>query len=175
MWNFDVRIVENFRDVTGEVTSFSPHIILLDITLPFFNGYHWCSEIRKFSRVPIIFISSAADNMNIIMAMNLILQVAKDDERVRAVYLNGSRTNHNAPKDRFQDYDVVYVVTDTKPYYENHDWINHFGTVLYMQMPEYMDLLLEKEYTPQDTFGWLFYVMISIRLLWNITISSILI
>ena len=56
MWNFDVRIVENFRDVTGEVTSFSPHIILLDITLPFFNGYHWCSEIRKFSRVPIIFI-----------------------------------------------------------------------------------------------------------------------
>ena len=71
MWKFDVRIVENFRDVTGEVTSFSPHIILLDITLPFFNGYHWCSEIRKFSRVPIIFISSAADNMNIIMAMNL--------------------------------------------------------------------------------------------------------
>ena len=49
LWNFDVRIVENFRDVTGEVTSFSPHIILLDITLPFFNGYHWCSEIRKFS------------------------------------------------------------------------------------------------------------------------------
>lgn len=56
--------------------------------------------------------------------MNLFLQVAKDDERVRAVYLNGSRTNPNAPKDRFQDYDVVYVVTDTKPYYEKHDWIN---------------------------------------------------
>ena len=57
MWNFDVRIVENFRDVTGEVTSFSPHIILLDITLPFFNGYHWCSEIRKISNVPVIFIA----------------------------------------------------------------------------------------------------------------------
>ena len=71
MWNFDVRIVENFRDVTGEVTSFSPHIILLDITLPFFNGYHWCSEIRKISNVPVIFISSAADNMNIIMAVNM--------------------------------------------------------------------------------------------------------
>ena len=71
MWNFDVRIVENFRDVTGEVTSFSPHIILLDITLPFFNGYHWCSEIRKISSVPVIFISSAANNMNIIMAMNM--------------------------------------------------------------------------------------------------------
>lgn len=71
MWNFDVRIAENFRDITGEVAAFSPHIILLDITLPFFNGYHWCSEIRKFSKVPIIFISSASDNMNIIMAMNL--------------------------------------------------------------------------------------------------------
>ena len=59
--------------------------------------------------------------------MHLILQVAKDDERVRAVYLNGSRTNPNAPKDRFQDYDVVYVVTDTKPYYENHDWIISTG------------------------------------------------
>ena len=47
------------------------HLVLMDITLPFYNGYHWCSEIRKFSRVPIIFISSAADNMNIIMAMNL--------------------------------------------------------------------------------------------------------
>lgn len=71
MWNFDVRIAENFRNITDEVTSFCPHIILLDITLPFFNGYHWCSEIRKFSKVPIIFISSASDNMNIIMAMNL--------------------------------------------------------------------------------------------------------
>ena len=71
MWNFDVRIVENFRDVTGEVTSFSPHIILLDITLPFFNGYHWCSEIRKVSDVPIIVISSAGDDMNLVMAINM--------------------------------------------------------------------------------------------------------
>ena len=67
MWNFDVRIVENFRDVTGEVTSFSPHIILLDITLPLFNIIFIFFQLR----VPIIFISSAADNMNIIMAMNL--------------------------------------------------------------------------------------------------------
>ena len=87
--------------------------------------------------------------------MKLILQVAEDDERVRAVYLNGSRTNPNAPKDCFQDYDVVYVVTETKPYYENLDWVKHFGTILYMQMPEYMDKLLGKEICWDETFGWL--------------------
>ena len=48
-----------------------PHLVLLDITLPFMNGYHWCAEIRKVSSVPVIFISSASDNMNIIMAMNM--------------------------------------------------------------------------------------------------------
>ena len=70
-WGLTPRCVRDFRDVLREFTDFDPHLVLMDITLPFFNGYHWCSEIRKFSRVPIIFISSAADNMNIIMAMNL--------------------------------------------------------------------------------------------------------
>lgn len=71
MWEMQVQCVENFRNVLPEFTTFDPHIILLDISLPFFNGYHWCSEVRKVSKVPIIFISSAADNMNMIMAMNL--------------------------------------------------------------------------------------------------------
>ena len=71
MWDFDVRIVENFRDVLADHIAYQPHIILLDIVLPFFDGYHWCSEIRKISKVPIIFISSASDNMNIVMAMNM--------------------------------------------------------------------------------------------------------
>ena len=70
-WGLTPHCVRDFRDVLREFTDFDPHLVLMDITLPFFNGYHWCSEIRKFSRVPIIFISSAADNMNIIMAMNL--------------------------------------------------------------------------------------------------------
>ncbi|MCH5303414.1 MAG: response regulator transcription factor [Ruminococcus sp.] len=70
-WNLETHIVENFRNVLTEFADFQPHIILLDISLPFFNGYHWCSEIRKISKVPIIFISSAADNMNIVMAMNM--------------------------------------------------------------------------------------------------------
>ena len=70
-WDLDAHIVEDFRSVLTDFTSFQPHIVLLDIVLPFFNGYHWCSEIRKISKVPIIFISSASDNMNIVMAMNM--------------------------------------------------------------------------------------------------------
>lgn len=70
-WAFDVRIASDFRDVAGEVAQFQPHIVLMDIGLPFFSGYYWCSEIRKTSRVPIIFLSSATDNMNIVMAMNM--------------------------------------------------------------------------------------------------------
>lgn len=70
-WDLDVRIAENFRSVLEEYVQYQPHLVLLDITLPFYNGYHWCAEIRRLSRVPIIFISSASDNMNIIMAMNL--------------------------------------------------------------------------------------------------------
>ncbi len=71
MWDIESHITENFREVMGEFASFNPHIVLLDISLPFFNGYHWCSEIRKVSKVPIIFISSANDNMNMVMAMNM--------------------------------------------------------------------------------------------------------
>ena len=71
MWDLQVHCVENFRNAMTEFAEFDPHIVLLDIALPFFNGYHWCSEIRKVSRVPIIFISSASDNMNMVMAMNM--------------------------------------------------------------------------------------------------------
>lgn len=71
MWNLEVSIVENFRNVLQEFVQFQPHIVLLDIGLPFFDGYHWCGEIRKISNVPIIFISSASDNMNIVMAVNM--------------------------------------------------------------------------------------------------------
>ena len=70
-WDLDAHIVEDFRSVLTDFISYQPHIVLLDIVLPFFNGYHWCGEIRKISKVPIIFISSASDNMNIVMAMNM--------------------------------------------------------------------------------------------------------
>ncbi len=71
MWELDVHCVQNFRSVMAEFSEYDPHLVLLDISLPFFNGYHWCSEIRKVSKVPVIFISSASDNMNIVMAMNM--------------------------------------------------------------------------------------------------------
>ncbi|WP_346931261.1 response regulator transcription factor [Clostridium sp.] len=70
-WGFEAECVTDFKDVLATFVSYSPQLILLDITLPFFNGYHWCSEIRKVSKVPIIFISSASDSMNIVMAMNM--------------------------------------------------------------------------------------------------------
>lgn len=70
-WGLEAYIAQNLRDVMSEFASISPHLVLLDITLPFFNGYHWCGAIRAVSKVPIVFISSAADNMNIVMAMTM--------------------------------------------------------------------------------------------------------
>ena len=71
LWGLEVRIAENFRDILQEFSDFDPHLILLDIALPFYNGYHWCEQIRRVSQVPIIFISSAGDDLNIIMAVNM--------------------------------------------------------------------------------------------------------
>lgn len=71
MWDLQAECVRDFRNVMAEFADYSPHLVLLDIMLPFFNGYHWCSEIRKVSSVPVIFISSASDSMNIVMAMNM--------------------------------------------------------------------------------------------------------
>ncbi len=71
MWDLEVRCAVDFRQILAEFAAYDPHLVLLDIGLPFFNGYHWCSEIRKVSKVPILFISSAADNMNMVMAMNM--------------------------------------------------------------------------------------------------------
>ncbi len=70
-WDMEVKEVTDFRAVTADFAAFMPHIVLLDISLPFMDGYHWCREIRAVSKVPIIFVSSASDNMNIVMAMNM--------------------------------------------------------------------------------------------------------
>ena len=70
-WGIEAKCIEDFKNVVSEVVNFKPHLVLLDIMLPFFNGYHWCTEIRKISKLPIIFLSSASDNMNIVMAMNM--------------------------------------------------------------------------------------------------------
>ena len=70
-WDYDVVCVEDFSDVMKEFAGTAPQLVLMDIKLPFYNGYHWCSRIREVSKVPVIFVSSASDNMNIVMAMNL--------------------------------------------------------------------------------------------------------
>ena len=70
-WGYQAYATQNFQNVMEDFAREHPQLVILDITLPFYNGYHWCSEIRKVSKVPILFLSSAADNMNIIMAMQM--------------------------------------------------------------------------------------------------------
>lgn len=76
---------------------------------------------------------------------DLILGIAQNDARIKAVYMNGSRTNENVPKDVFQDYDIVYVVEETKSFIEDKNWIRLFGEILYMQYPD------ENPYYPSET------------------------
>ena len=70
-WGLETCAAEDFAHVLDELTAFGPQLVLMDISLPFFNGYYWCAQLRKVSSIPVIFISSAAENMNIVMAMNM--------------------------------------------------------------------------------------------------------
>ncbi len=70
-WDYTVHCVKNFRQIVSDVAEFKPDLILMDVKLPFYNGFYWCAEIRKFSKIPIVFVSSADDDMNIVMAMNM--------------------------------------------------------------------------------------------------------
>ncbi len=70
-WGYETDYVRDFKNVVERFIEFCPQLVILDIMLPLFNGFHWCQEIRKISKVPIIFLSSASDNMNIVMAMNM--------------------------------------------------------------------------------------------------------
>ena len=70
-WGMQTSIVQDLSQMMKEFAQYMPHLVLMDISLPFYNGYYWCSEIRKVSKVPVIFLSSASENMNIVMAMNM--------------------------------------------------------------------------------------------------------
>lgn len=70
-WGWDARCAGDFGNILAEFVAFDPQLVLMDISLPSYNGYHWCGQIRQVSRVPVIFISSAADNLNIVMAVNM--------------------------------------------------------------------------------------------------------
>ncbi|MDD7718462.1 MAG: response regulator transcription factor [Eubacteriaceae bacterium] len=105
LWDIECRACSNFRHIMSEFAEFDPHLVLLDISLPFYNGYHWCQEIRKVSKVPVIFISSASDNLNIVMAMNMgaddfiskpfdmSVLIAKVQAMLRRTYDFGSRVS----------------------------------------------------------------------------------
>lgn len=86
---------------------------------------------------------------------DLILGIAKKDERIRAVYMNGSRTNPNAPKDIFQDYDIVYVVTETAPFIDDKKWINSFGELLMIQEPDKNDQSIGMQMDFHSSYGFL--------------------
>ena len=70
-WGFEAEAAEDFRDVLSAFVRFAPQLVLLDLSLPFYNGFHWCAEIRRLSKAPIVFLSSASDNLNIVTAMDM--------------------------------------------------------------------------------------------------------
>ena len=110
-WQYSTCEVQNFQNVVHEFVEYSPDLVLMDISLPYFDGYYFCEEIRKISKVPIIFISSANDDMNIVMAMNigaddfiekpfkLVVLKAKIEALLRRVYNFNSGTNLIVYKD----------------------------------------------------------------------------
>ena len=87
--------------------------------------------------------------------MNLIIGAAQRDERIRGVYMNGSRTNGNAPRDIFQDYDIVYVVNETASFIQDESFIDIFGERLYMQLPEKLDRMRGRETDRESCYGYL--------------------
>ncbi|MDD6502396.1 MAG: response regulator transcription factor [Oscillospiraceae bacterium] len=107
-WGFETKCAEDFRSVLEEFSAFDPHLVLLDLALPFYNGYHWCTEIRRTSSVPILFISSAADNMSMVMAMNM----GADDFIAKPVDMNVLVAKIKAVLRRCYDY-VEQVPTYT--------------------------------------------------------------
>ena len=70
-WNYQVECVTDFNKVMDDFVKVNPQLVILDITLPFFNGYYWCQEIRKISNVPILFLSSHQQPMDIVMSINM--------------------------------------------------------------------------------------------------------
>jgi DNA-binding response OmpR family regulator len=112
-WGYEVRCAEEFGHVTEEFLKWEPQLVLIDVSLPFYNGFYWCAEIRKLSRVPVIFISSAADNMNVVMAVNM----GGDDFIPKPFDLEVLRAK------------VQAVLRRTYAYNEQTSWLEHRGVL----------------------------------------------
>lgn len=138
-WDMTVHAVTDFRNVTGEFAAFNPHLILLDIRLPFFNGYHWCQEIRRTSSVPIIFISSAADSLNIVMAMNM----GADDFIAKPFDMNVLLAKVQALLRRTYDFAAISAVLEHRGAMLNtgDDTLTYEGEVIPLSRNEYRILL----------------------------------
>lgn len=122
-WGMETEVITDFEKVIENFIAFDPQLVLMDITLPFFNGYHWCQEIRKISKVPIVFLSSMSDNMNIVMAINmggddfitkpfdLTVLAAKVQAMLRRTYAFQGQTNvieHNGAILNLSDTTLLY-------------------------------------------------------------------
>lgn len=101
-WQYQVALIEDFTNVLAEFNEFDPQLVLLDIGLPAFNGYHWCREIRQFSKVPIIFISSRGDNLDQVMA----IQMGADDYITKPIDISLTLAKIQAILRRSYDYSV---------------------------------------------------------------------
>ncbi|WKY44137.1 response regulator transcription factor [Eubacteriaceae bacterium ES2] len=113
-WGYETRLAEDYNQVLNEFIDFMPQLVLLDIVLPLYNGYHWCTEIRKISKVPIVFISSSSDNMNIVMAMNM----GGDDFIAKPFDLSVLLAK------------VQAIIRRTYSFQENRELIEHAGVIL---------------------------------------------
>lgn len=125
-WGWEATSIIDFKDILSEFATSNPQLILLDISLPFYNGYYWCNEIRKISTVPIIFISSASDNMNIVMAMNMggddyitkpfdfNVLTAKIQAILRRTY------NFNEQTDMYEHKGAILNIADNSLYYDGN-------------------------------------------------------
>ena len=144
-WNYEVEYVTDFTSVMEKFMEFDPQLVLLDISLPFYNGYHWCSEIRKISKVPIVFISSTSDNLNIVMAMDM----GADDFIVKPFDLSVLVSKINALIRRTYEFQgqihliekkgVILNLNDTR--------INYNGQAMELTKNEFkiMQILMENE------------------------------
>jgi DNA-binding response OmpR family regulator len=106
-WGFDALTANDFSNVLGIFREASPQLVLMDISLPFYNGYYWCGQIRQQSKVPIIFLSSRADNMDIVMAVNM----GGDDYISKPVSMEVLVAKIQAVLRRAYDYETVSLLS----------------------------------------------------------------
>jgi DNA-binding response OmpR family regulator len=106
-WGLTVHVADDFSDILGIFERTAPHLVLMDISLPLYNGFYWCGEIRKRSKVPVIFLSSRSDNMDIVMAMGM----GGDDYITKPVSLEVLTAKVQAMLRRAYDYEMPSLLT----------------------------------------------------------------